>query len=185
MGGGITKPITVLLSLAKVEMMKKKWITRFIQICGFVALCSILAWAQKDSEPSKEGITLSDLGVTEEQKNQIEAMWKLKRQKHVQAVTDLKTFNRLVKDTLIGDKEIRETLKKVRLKRKTMQKQIDEAEEALIKTLSPRAQLHLTVLGILDNGLPRRMTKTSENKGVGQKNIDVPNPIDGQSDKTP
>jgi len=164
-----------ILSLCEEEIMKNKWHLRFIQIFGCIALCSILAWAQKDNEPIKqdvtvsEGITLSDLGVTEEQKNQIEAMWKLKRQKHVQAVTDLKTFNRLIKDTLIGDKEIQETLKKIRLKRKTMHKQIEEAEEALIKTLSPRAQLHLTVLGILDNGLPRRTAKTTEKKEVGQK----------------
>ncbi|MDE0635174.1 MAG: hypothetical protein OXI43_04885 [Candidatus Poribacteria bacterium] len=30
--------------------------------------------------------------------------------------------------------------------------EIDKAEESLIQTLSPRVQLHLTVLGIFDNG---------------------------------
>ncbi len=183
MGGGVTK--TVLLSLTKVETMKKKWIIRLIQICGCVALCSILVSAQKNDDGIKEGITLSDLGVTKEQKVQIDAMWKLKRQKHSQAINDLKTFNRLVKDSLIGDNEIREKLKKSRLKRKAIQTQIDKAEEALIQTISPRAQLHLTVLGILDNGLPRRIAKTQNDKATKQKKSDIPIPTEEQSDRTP
>ncbi len=165
--------------------MKKKWIIRFIQICGCVALCSILASAQKNDNGIKDGITLSDLGVTKEQKVQIEAMWKLKGQKHSQAINDLKTFNRLVKDSLIGDNEIRETLKKSRLKRKAIQTQIDKAEEALIQTISPRAQLHLTVLGILDNGLPRRIAKTQTDKATEQKKSDIPIPTEEQSERTP
>ncbi len=161
------------------------WIIRSLQICGCVVLFSILAWSQNNEEPVKEGITLADLGVTVEQKTQIDAMWKLKRQKHAQSVKDLKTFNRLVKDSLIGDKEIQETLKKVRTKRKAMQIQIDKAEEALIKTLSPRAQLHLTILGILDNGLPRRIVKNQEDKTEGQKNNDTPIPVEQPVERTP
>ena len=164
--------------------MRKLWIKRTVQICGCVVFCCVFAVAQKSEDPVKEGITLADLGVTPAQKTQIDAMWKLKRQKHIQAVKDLKTLNRFVKDTLIGEKEIKETLKKFRTKRKEMQDEIDKAEEALIETLSPRAQLHLTVLGILDNGLPRRTTRTQADKEVGQKNSDSSTPLEQSPDKT-
>ena len=99
--------------------------------------CCVFAWAQKGEDTVKESLTLADLGVTSEQKIQINAMWKLKRQKHIQAIKDLKTVNRFVKDSLIGDDEIRETLEKFRTKRKEMQDQIDKAEKALTQTLSP------------------------------------------------
>ncbi len=161
--------------------MKKMWINRTIQIIGCVVFFSIIAWAQKDEELVKEGITLTDLGVTAEQKTQIQAMWKLKRQKHLEAVKDLKTLNRLVKDSLIGDKEIRKTLEKIRTKRKELQKQIDKSETALIKVLAPRAQLHLTVLGILDNGLPRRIVKAQTNKTVPEESKDVTKPTEQPS----
>ena len=156
--------------------MKKLSIKGVVQIVGCVLLCSIIAWAQKDEELVKEGLTLTDLGVTGEQKTQIEGMWKLKRQKHIESVKDLKTLNRLVKDSLIGDEEIRKTLKKFRTKRKELQKQIDKNEMELIKVLSPRAQLHLTVLGVLDNGLPRRLIKTQSEKSAQEKTNDVPTP---------
>ena len=161
--------------------MRKIWINRTIQIIGCVVLFSIIAWAQKDEEVVKEGITLTDLGVTAEQKTQIEAMWKLKRQKHLEVVKDLKTLNRLVKDSLIGDEEIRKTLEKFRTKRKELQKQIDKSETALIKVLSPRAQLHLTVLGVLDNGLARRIVKTQTDKTAPEESRDVPSPIEQSS----
>ena len=115
--------------------MTKLWIKRTIQICCGILICSLFVWAQKDDEPAKEGITLSDLGVTAEQRNQIDEMWKLKRQKHLQAVKDLKTLNRLVKDTLMSDEHIRETLQKIRTKRMELQKKIDKAEAALIEVL--------------------------------------------------
>ena len=161
--------------------MKNLWIKRTIQILGCVVLCSIFAWAQKDEGLVKEGLTLTDLGVTAEQKTQIEAMWKLKRQKHLEAVKDLKTLNRLVKDSLIGDEEIRKTLEKFRTKRKELQKQIDKAEKEIIEVLSPRAQLHLTVLGVLDNGLPRRIVKTQSDKATLKKNSNVPSPTEQPS----
>ena len=153
--------------------MTKLWTKRTIQICCGLLLCSLFVWAQKDDEPAKEGITLTDLGVTTEQKNQIDAMWKLKRQKHLQAVKDLKTLNRLVKDTLMSDEHIRETLKTIRTKRIELQKKIDKAEAELIKVIPPRAQLHLTVLGVLDNGLPRRTTKTQADKEGKEKGEDA------------
>ena len=158
--------------------MKNLWIKRTIQILGCVVLCSIFAWAQKDEDLVKEGLTLTDLGVTAEQKTQIEAMWKLKRQKHLEAVKDLKTLNRLVKDSLIKDEEIRKTLEKFRDKRKELQKQINKAEKEIIEVLSPRAQLHLTVLGVLDNGLPRRIMKTQSDKAIPKKNSNAPSPTE-------
>ncbi len=158
--------------------MKHLWIKRTIQIIGCVVLFSIIAWAQKDEALVQEGLTLTDLGVTAEQKTQIEVMWKLKRQKHLDAVKELKTLNRLVKDSLIGDEEIRKTLENFRSKRKELQTQIDKSETKLIEVLSPRAQLHLTVLGVLENGLPRRILKTQKDKSAPEKSSDAASPTE-------
>lgn len=158
--------------------MQKLWIKRCVQILGCVLFCCVFASAQKNEEKVKAGISLADIGVTPEQTTQIDAMWKLKRQKHIQAVTDLKTLNRFVKDSLMNEKEIRQTLEKFRSERKEIQNQIDKAEEALILSLAPRAQLHLTVFGILDNGLPRRIQRTQEDKEEGQKNSDASTPVE-------
>ncbi|MCG9127819.1 hypothetical protein JT359_09500 [Candidatus Poribacteria bacterium] len=155
-----------------------------ILILGCIVFCSIFAWAQKNSQTEKEKVSLAEIGVTPEQKTQIDAMWKLKLQKHRKAVKDLKTLNRYVKDTLISEKEIRETLEKFRRERVELQGQIDKAEETLIKSLTPRAQLHLTVFGILDNGLPRRTTKTQAGKETGQKNSGLTTPVEQPQSNT-
>lgn len=133
-----------------------------ILIC--IALFGVIAWAQKSNNESQKGVTLSDLGVTEAQQTEIKALWELKRQKQIQAVADLKTLNRLVRDSLAEDTEIQETLDAFRVKRKEMQERIDEIEEELIQTLPPRAQLHLTVLGVLDNGISRKISKSQASK---------------------
>ena len=133
-----------------------------ILIC--VSLCGVIAWAQKNSSENKQGQTLADLGVTEAQQTQLKALWELKRQKQIQAVDDLKTLNRLAKDSLAEDPEIQETLNKFRAKRKEIQEQIEGIEDGLIQTLPTRAQLHLTLLGVLDNGIPRRTTKAQSDK---------------------
>lgn len=133
-----------------------------ILIC--VALFGVIAWAQKSNNESEKGVTLADLGVTEAQQNEIKALWELKRQKQIQAVANLKTLNRLVRDSLAEDAEIQETLDEFRMKRKEMQEGIDKIEEGLIQTLPSRAQLHLTVLGVLDNGIPRKMSKSQTSK---------------------
>ena len=57
---------------------------------------------------------------------------------------------------------------KFRAKRKETQAQIDKAEEALIEILPTQAQLHLTLLGILDNGVPRKITKSQTSKKIGR-----------------
>ena len=141
---------------------------RALGILMCVALFGVIAWAQKNGNESQKGVTLADLGVTEAQKTQIEALWELKRQKQIEAIANLKTLNRLVKDSLVEDTEIRETLDEFRMKRKEMQKQIDEVEAGLIQTLPPRAQLHLTVLGVLDNGIPRKMSRSQTGKKTGE-----------------
>ena len=129
-----------------------------------VALFGVIAWAQKSSNESEKGVTLADLGVTEVQQTEIKALWELKRQKQIRAVTDLKTLNRLVRDSLVEDTEIQETLDAFRGKRKEMQEGIDKIEDELIQALPPRAQLHLTVLGVLDNGIPRKMSRSQTSK---------------------
>ncbi len=136
-----------------------------ILIC--VALFGVIAWAQKNNnDESREGTTLGDLGVTETQKAQLEALWNLKRQKDIQAINDLKTLNRLAKDSLVEDIEIQETLDEFRAKRKEMQERIEEVEEELVQILPTRAQLHLTLMGVLDNGVPRRTKKTQTHKNT-------------------
>ncbi len=137
-----------------------------ILIC--VVLCGVLAWAQKSNDESQKGITLVDLGVTEAQKVQLEELWDMKRQKDIQAINDLKTLNRLAKDSLVEDAEIQETLDKFRTKRKEIRRQIEESEEKLIQTLPTQAQLHLTLMGVLDNGIPRRTKKAQVNKNTGE-----------------
>ncbi len=129
-----------------------------------VALFSVIAWSQKQNSENPKGVTLGDLGVTEAQKTQIEALWELKRQKQLQAVADLKTLNRLVRDSLAVEVEIQEKLDAFRATRMKMQERINETEEELIQTLPTRAQLHLTVLGVLDNGIPRKMARSQTDK---------------------
>ena len=133
-----------------------------------VALCGVIAWAQKSRDENQKGITLVDLGVTEAQKVQLEELWDLKRQKDIQAINDLKTLNRLAKDSLVEDAEIQETLDTFRAKRKEIRGQIEEIEEELIQTLPTQAQLHLTLMGVLDNGIPRRTKKAPANKNTGE-----------------
>ncbi|MCE2413614.1 hypothetical protein J4G07_06375 [Candidatus Poribacteria bacterium] len=133
-----------------------------ILIC--VALFGVIGWAQKNNAENKKGTTLEDLGVTEAQKSQLEELWNLKRQKDIQAINDLKTLNRLAKDSLVEDTEIQKTLDEFRAKRKEMQGRIEEIEEELVQILPTRAQLHLTLMGVLDNGIPRRTKKTQTNK---------------------
>ena len=139
-----------------------------------VALFGVIAWGQKDSNEQQKGVTLADLGVTEAQKTEIEALWELKRQKQIQAVADLKTLNRLVRDSLAEDTDIQETLDTFRTKRKEMQERINEIEEGLIEVLPPRAQLHLTVLGVLDNGILRKMTRAQANQKTDKNSTTSP-----------
>ena len=136
-----------------------------ILIC--VALFGVIAWAQKNNnDKNTEGTTLGDLGVTEPQKAQLEELWNLKRQKDIQAINDLKTLNRLAKDSLVEDIEIQKTLDEFRAKRKEMQERIEAVEEELVQILPTRAQLHLTLMGVLDNGVPRRTKRTQTPKNT-------------------
>ena len=155
------------------------WIKHTLGLLICVSLCGVIAWAQKNDSENKQGQTLADLGVTEAQQTQLKALWDLKRQKQIQAVDDLKTLNRFAKDSLAEDAEIQETLDKFRAKRKEIQEQIEEIEEELVQTLPTRAQLHLTLLGVLDNGIPRRTMKAQ----TGKKKDETPTPSSQQRTK--
>lgn len=146
------------------KLSAHSWIRGIVGILICVAFCGVMASAQKDDKSDTEGITLADLGVTETQRTELETLWKLKRQKQIQAVEDLKTLNRLAKDTLAEESEIQETLVEFRTKRKAAQQKIQEIEEGLLQTLPIRAQLHLTLLGVLDNGIPPRIPKARTDK---------------------
>ena len=140
------------------------WVKRIVGILICIALCGVIGWAQKGDQTNEQARTWADLGVTAAHQTQLEALWELKRQKEIQAVKDLKTLNRFAKDSLVEDAEIQKTLNKFRVKREEAQEQIEKLEEELLQTLPTQAQLHLTLLGILDNGVPRRITKSQTSK---------------------
>ena len=146
------------------KLSAQVWIKRMVGILICVAFCGVIASAQKGGNDNTEGVTLADLGVTETQKTELEMLWKLKRQKQIQAVEDLKTLNRLAKDTLAEASEIQEILTEFRTKRREAQQKIEKIEEGLLQTLPIRAQLHLTLLGVLDNGIPPRIPKSQTEK---------------------
>ena len=141
---------------AKGQDMRKLRIGVVLSLTVFAIAVGLMAQAQKD-DAAEEGVTLAQLGVTEEQKTQIKALWEQKRQAHIQAVSDLKILNRLARDEGASEDKIGETLQKLRQGRLTQKREIQTTEEALIETLPVRAQLHLTILGVLDNGLTRRI----------------------------
>ncbi len=140
---------------------------------GVVCFLAVLAivfglMAQKNDAATEDNVTLAQLGVTEAQKTQVKALWELKRQAHIQALNDLKILNRLARDKSASEDNIAETLHKLRQGRLTRKQEIQSAEEALIETLPVRAQLHLTILGVLDNGLTRRIGRGRTRDGGGR-----------------
>ena len=140
------------------------WLKRTVGVLICVAFCGVIGWAQKSENKNEQARTWADLGVTAAHQTQLEALWELKRQKEIQAVKDLKTLNRFAKDSLVEDVKIQETLDEFRAKRKEAQEEIDKIEKELLQTLPTQAQLHLTLFGILDNGVPRRITKSQTSK---------------------
>ena len=127
-------------------------------VCSLAVLAIVFGlMAQKNGAATEDNVTLAQLGVTEAQKTQVKALWELKRQAHIQALNDLKILNRLARDKVASEDKIGETLQIRRQGRLTQKQEIQTAEEALIETLPVRAQLHLTILGVLDNGLTRRI----------------------------
>ena len=143
---------------------RRSWTKHTVWILICAALCTLIASAQKSENKNEQARTWADLGVTPTHQTQLEELWELKRQKEIQSVKDLKILNRFVKDSLVKDAEIQETLDAFRAKRKAAQEQIEKLEEELLQNLPTQAQLHLTLFGILDNGVPRRITKSQNSK---------------------
>jgi Spy/CpxP family protein refolding chaperone len=163
--------------------MKKYCLSLVLALLVLITLLGFFAQAQKRNNKeatNADGITLTDLGVTDAQKAKLKALWELKRQKHRQSIKDLRTLNRLAKDSVASTTEIRETLDKFRRARRKQAQDIEVAEDALIKTLPPRAQLHLTILGILDNGLTSRRDLASSQRG--KKEVESQNRDDAQAE---
>ena len=154
--------------------MLKFYIGLVLALLIFATFFGFVTWAQKTEDGTKkEGVTLAALGVTEEQKAQIKALWELKRQRHLQAIENLRPLNRLAKDEMASDDQIREVLKTFRQQRLAQEQKVKMAEENLIKSLPPRAQLHLTILGVLDNGLiPRHLSTAPKREDTTQKSSD-------------
>lgn len=161
--------------MPKTRWERNRYGKQVVAVLIGIVLCGVIAWGQKGEDTeAKEGTTLEDLGVTAAQKASLETLWDLKRKKDIQAIDDLKTLNRLAKDTLAADAEIQETLDAFRAKRQEMQKQIGDLEAELVQALPTRAQLHLTLMGVLENGVPRRpkrsQTETSKpESGASEK----------------
>ena len=135
--------------------MRKLSVGMVCSLAVLAIVCGLMA--QKNGVATEDNVTLAQLGVTEAQKTQVKALWELKRQAHIQALNDLKILNRLARDKVASDDKIGETLTELRQRRLKLKQRIQSAEEELIETLPIRAQLHLTILGVLDNGLTRRI----------------------------
>ncbi len=145
--------------------MQKRYTIPVFLLLILTASVGLLARAQKTEEATEDrGITLTDLGVTEEQKAQLKALWELKRQKQIQAVKNLRVLNRLAKDPMASEEAIKEILEKFRQGHIEQEQKIKAGEDALIKTLPTRAQLHLTLLGVLENGLTHHRFDTAPKK---------------------
>ena len=154
--------------------MLKFYIGLVLSLLVFAIFFGFVTSAQKTEDGTKkEGVTLEALGVTAEQKVQIKALWELKRQRHRQTIENLKPLNRLAKDKMASDDQVREVLKKFRQQHLAREQQVEIAEEDLIKSLPPRAQLHLTILGVLDNGLAPRRFSTAP-----KREDNIPKPSD-------
>ena len=145
--------------------MRKLSIGVVCSLTVFAIVFGLMAQVRKDDAAAEDNITLAKLGVTETQKTQVKALWELKRQAHIQALSDLKILNRLARDKVASEDKISVTLQKLRQGRLTRKQEIQSAEEALIETLPVRAQLHLTILGVLDNGLTRRIGRGRTREG--------------------
>ena len=154
--------------------MSKFYISLALALLIFAVFFGFVTWAQKTEDGTKkEGVTLEALGVTAEQKERIKALWEFKRQTHRQAIENLRPLNRLAKDKIASDDEVREVLKKFHQQRLAQEQKVKMAEVNLIKSLPPRAQLHLTVLGVLDNGLmPRHLSTTPKKENNTQQSSD-------------
>lgn len=153
--------------------MRKLSIGVVCSLTVFAIVFGLMAQVQKDDAAAENNLTLAKLGVTETQKTQVKALWELKRQAHIQALSDLKILNRLARDKVASEDKIRETLQELRGRRLRQKQEIQSAEEALIETLPVRAQLHLTILGVLDNGLTRRIGRgRARDGGEGLKTKD-------------
>ena len=150
--------------------MPKFYINFVLALLVFAIFFGVATWAQKTGEGAqKGGGTLEALGVTPEQKAQIKALWELKRQTRRQVIENLKPLNRLAKDKIAPDADVREVLKKFRQHHLAQEQKVKMAEEDLIKSLPSRAQLHLTILGVLDNGLPPRLSTAPKKEDNTQK----------------
>ena len=142
--------------------MRKLSVGALLSLTTLAIVFGLVAQAQKDDAAAENSVTLAKLGVSEDQKTQIKALWELKRQAHIRALKDLKILNRLARDEVASEDKIGETLQRLRKRRLTTKRKIRSAEESLIETLPVRAQLHLTILGVLENGLTRRIGRARE-----------------------
>ena len=153
--------------------MPKFYISLLLALLALAIFFGFVTWAQKTEDGTKkEGVTLEALGVTPEQKTQIKALWELKRHRYRQAIENLKPLNRLAKDKMASEDQIREVLKKFHQQRLAQEQKVKTAEENLIESLPPRAQLHLIILGVLDNGLPPRFSAAPKKEDNTQKPSD-------------
>ncbi|MCZ6677726.1 MAG: hypothetical protein O7E52_10795 [Candidatus Poribacteria bacterium] len=94
----------------------------------FATIFGFVAWGHKAEKQAEDGgLTLAFLGVTEEQKGEIKALWELKRQKQVQALEDLRILNRLAREKVASEGDIRGVLEKWREKRAAQEQRIKVA----------------------------------------------------------
>ena len=127
----------------------------------FMTIFGFLAWAQKSREevPEDQGITLTDLGVTEAEKSELRLLWELKRQKQIQAIESLKKLNRLAKDPMTPIDETR--LRGVQRK--------NVAAEETRSRVTPVSDSDCTRLTVNDNPSTMNQTPSGSVRGSGDR----------------
>lgn len=97
---------------------------------------------------------LDGLKLTEDQRKAVMELVNVKLEARRKAREELRELRRLARDRNASEEEIRRALTEFRGKRLQERKRMLDMEEKLIEGLPARAALQLTVIGVLENGLP-------------------------------
>ncbi|RKY05362.1 hypothetical protein DRP77_01195 [Candidatus Poribacteria bacterium] len=97
---------------------------------------------------------LDRLKLTEDQKKAVMELVNAKLEASRKAREEVRELRRLARDRSAPEEELRKALMEFRKRRLQERKRILDMEEKLIEGLPARAALQLTVIGVLENGLP-------------------------------
>lgn len=97
---------------------------------------------------------LNRLKLTEDQRKTVMELVNAKLEAGRKAREEVRELRRLIRDRNASEEELRKALMDFRRRRAQDRDKILNMEERLIKSLTARAALQLTVIGVLENGLP-------------------------------